>query len=98
MLRKAVCTVAFACLLLAAPVSAQQAAPAKDAAPVASALTPEQASRALETLQDDGKRNQMIETLRAIAQTAPAGNIPAAGSDAKPETKPESKLVLPLED
>ncbi len=90
MLRKAISIVAFACLLLTAPVSAQTAAPAaRDTAPAANALTPEQASRALETLQDDGKRNQMIETLRAIAQTAPG---------AKADAKAESKPVIPLDD
>jgi small-conductance mechanosensitive channel len=102
MLLRAVSIVAFACLLLTAPVSAQQAAPAaKATAPATNTLTPDQASRALETLQDDGKRNQMIETLRAIAQTAPGAKTsdakpadikPADGADAKPEAKP----VIPL--
>ncbi|MDB5616307.1 mechanosensitive ion channel domain-containing protein [Tardiphaga sp.] len=106
MLRKAISIVAFACLLSAAPVFAQQVAPAvkqavpaADAAPVANALTPEQARRALETLQDDGKRNQMIETLRAIAQTQPgasAAAAPDAKSESRPESKPESKPVIPL--
>lgn len=68
------------CLLLAAPAAAQSTA----TPPVAShsALTPEQASRALETLQDDGKRGQMIDTLRAIAQATPP--------------KPEAKPAIPL--
>lgn len=113
MLLRAVSIVAFACLLSIAPVSAQQAAPAARATgPATSTLTPEQASRALETLQDDGKRNQMIETLRAIAQTAPGGRpadaakpsdakpAEAQPSDAKPadggEAKPEAKPVIPL--
>jgi small-conductance mechanosensitive channel len=71
---------ALLCLLIAGPAHAQKT----DAAPVpvANALTPEQANRALETLQDDGKRNQMIETLRAIAQATPA--------------KPEAKPAIPL--
>jgi small-conductance mechanosensitive channel len=71
---------ALLCLLLAAPAAAQSTV----APPVAgsNALTPEQASRALETLQDDGKRGQMIDTLRAIAQATPA--------------KPEAKPTLPL--
>jgi small-conductance mechanosensitive channel len=74
--------IALACLLIAAPVSAQTAnAPAPAAA---NTLTPEQANRALETLQDDAKRAQMIDTLRAIATAAPA---PAA---------PESKTAIPL--
>ncbi|MDB5655213.1 MAG: small-conductance mechanosensitive channel, partial [Tardiphaga sp.] len=71
---------ALLCLLIAGPAHAQKAAASP--APVANALTPEQANRALETLQDDGKRNQMIETLRAIAQAAPV--------------KPEAKPAIPL--
>ena len=114
MLLKAVSIVVFACLLSIAPVSAQQAAPAaKAAAPATSTLTPEQASRALETLQDDGKRNQMMETLRAIAQTAPGAKASdakpadakpadAKPADAKPadsnEAKPEAKPAIPLAD
>jgi len=39
-------------------------------------LTPEQARRALETLQDDNKRAQMIETLRAIANASRAQAAP----------------------
>jgi small-conductance mechanosensitive channel len=42
-------------------------APANDAV-----LTPEQARRALEVLQDDAKRRQTIEVLRAISGTQPA--------------------------
>lgn len=73
--------IALACLLLAAPASAQTVtAPAPVAA---NALTPEQASRALETLQDDARRAQMIDTLRAIATAAPA----------PPETKPAIPLA-----
>ena len=58
--------IALACLLIVHPASAQ-AANAPVAAPAANALTPDQARRALETLQDDTKRAQMIDTLRAIA-------------------------------
>ena len=39
----------------------------KAAANNADVLTPEQAKRALDTLQDDKKRAQMIDTLHAIA-------------------------------
>jgi small-conductance mechanosensitive channel len=75
--------IALACLLIAVPASAQTAnAPAPAAG---NTLTPEQANRALETLQDDAKRAQMIDTLRAIATTAP----PAAAA-------PESKAAIPL--
>jgi small-conductance mechanosensitive channel len=62
-------------------VSAQTAtAPAPAAG---NTLTPEQANRALETLQDDAKRAQMIDTLRAIATAAPAA-------------APETKTAIPL--
>jgi len=57
----------------AAPKEALKDTP-KEAAPAAGgadALTPDQAKRALDTLQDDGKRAQMIDTLRAIANAAP---------------------------
>jgi small-conductance mechanosensitive channel len=67
-------SIAIACLLVGAPAHAQT--PSPQPAPATSGLTPEQASRALETLQDDGKRAQMIETLRAIAHATPA--LPAA--------------------
>jgi small-conductance mechanosensitive channel len=75
--------IALACLLLAAPASAQTAAAPAPAPAAANTLTPEQAKRALETLQDDAKRAQMIDTLRAIATAAPA---PA----------PETKTAIPL--
>ncbi len=76
--------------LLAAPALAQTSVlPAGDASPVASnkpeVLTPEQAKRALDTLQDDQKRAQMIETLRAIAN---------ASSQATPV--PEKQSAIPL--
>jgi small-conductance mechanosensitive channel len=64
------------------PVSAQTGpAPA-----VANALTPDQAKRALDTLQDDAKRAQMIDTLRAIANTSPQAATPP----------PEAKPAIPL--
>ncbi len=78
--------IGLACLLLAAPASAQTTnAPVAASAP-ANALTPDQAHRALETLQDDTKRAQMIDTLRAIAGAAPP---PATAA-------PEQKTAMPL--
>jgi hypothetical protein len=41
-------------------------------APAASTLSPDQAKAALDTLQDDVKRKEMIDTLRAIATATPA--------------------------
>lgn len=74
--------IALICLLMAPPAAAQIAnAPAVAPPAAANALTPDQAHRALETLQDDAKRAQMIDTLRAIANAAPQ---PAAASEPKP--------------
>ncbi|MGB3867187.1 MAG: hypothetical protein WBA29_16360, partial [Xanthobacteraceae bacterium] len=95
-----------ALLLLTGPALAQKGTTSATgtAAPAAAeTLTPDQARRALETLQDDARRAQMIETLRAIAKAAPGaapnGTTPngtaASGASetpaAKPETKPETK-------
>jgi len=80
--------VLFACGLFAYPALAQSGA-APGAAPAtgnAHALTPDQAKRALETLQDDAKRAQMIDTLRAIASAAPQAAAPS----------PEAKPAIPL--
>lgn len=73
---------ALLCLLLAVPAQAQKADAPAAAAPAA-ALTPEQAKSALDTLQNDAKRKEMIDTLQAIAQAKPA--------------EPEKKPAIPLE-
>lgn len=58
----------LACALFAGPALGQAGvAPAGHA----EALTPEQARQALDTLQDDKKRGQMIDTLRTIANASP---------------------------
>ena len=73
--------------LLAFPAFAQGgAAPAAPAADNADVLTADQAKRALDTLQDDKKRAQMIDTLRAIANAAPQAAAPAG----------EPKSAIPL--
>jgi moderate conductance mechanosensitive channel len=75
-------SILLACALFALPAFAQSGGASKDApkdAPKAAAstanntdvLTPDQAKRALDTLQDDKKRAQMIDTLRAIANASP---------------------------
>jgi moderate conductance mechanosensitive channel len=84
-LQKFLPLIAFACLLVVAPASAEIANVPPAASAVANALTPDQAQRALETLQDDAKRAQMIETLRAIATAA----APATAA-------PDQKTVIPL--
>jgi hypothetical protein len=66
-------SILFASVLFILPAFAQPGgaptAPAADKADVLS--PPEQAKRALETLSDDKKRAQVIETLRAIANASP---------------------------
>ncbi len=101
---KLLSSILLACALLAFPALAQTGPAPKDtykdaskdtpkeAAPAAGsadALTPDQAKRALDTLQDDGKRAQMIDTLRAIANAAPqpqAGPSPGDKPSAIPLT------------
>ncbi|WP_426614286.1 mechanosensitive ion channel domain-containing protein [Bradyrhizobium sp. McL0616] len=68
--------------------SGARAEPPPQAANNAAALSPDEAKRALETLQDDQKRVQMINTLRAIA-TASGQQQPA------PQTL-EPKSPIPL--
>jgi len=77
----------LACVLFALPAYAQTGDTSKDASKAAAnnadVLTPEQAKRALDTLQDDQMRARMIDTLRAIvsaspqAQAAPPARQPA---------------------
>jgi moderate conductance mechanosensitive channel len=90
-------SILLACALFAFPAFAQGgAAPAARASNNADVLTPDQAKRALETLQDDKKRAQMIDTLRAIAATSPqpqAGTSPQAQS-ASPPAEPKSAIPL----
>lgn len=77
----------LAFVLFACPALAQTGAAPKPPAPAATdALTPDQAKRALDTLQDDAKRAQIIETLRAIAKISPdKASSPAAAVPPAPE-------------
>ena len=52
-------------------------------------MTPEQAKRALDTLQDDQKRAQMIETLRTIANASPQAQTTPSATE-KPSAIPLS--------
>ncbi|KRR10753.1 mechanosensitive ion channel domain-containing protein [Bradyrhizobium valentinum] len=80
-------SILLAFVLCAFPAVAQQgAAPAAPAAGNAEVLTSDQAKRALDTLSDDKKRAQVIETLRAIANASPQ---PQAGAG-------EPKSAIPL--
>jgi small-conductance mechanosensitive channel len=100
----------LACALSAFPAFAQPGAAPKDApkdAPRTAApkaadstannadlLTPDQAKRALDTLQDDKKRAQMIDTLRAIAQAAPqAQSAPQAQGAPQPQASPQAQAA-----
>jgi small-conductance mechanosensitive channel len=87
-------------LLLLVPVSlaggpalAQPAATAPGAATAARpALTADEARRALETLQDDKRRAQVIETLRALAAAAPPA---AQGTAPAPQNAPAAATAQP---
>jgi hypothetical protein len=77
-------SILLACALFAFPALAQTGAAPKAAASATNkvdVLTPDQAKRALDTLQDDKKRAQMIDTLRAIANASPQAQAapPAPG-------------------
>ncbi|MEH2539821.1 MULTISPECIES: mechanosensitive ion channel domain-containing protein [unclassified Bradyrhizobium] len=76
------------CALFNFPVFAQPGAAPAAPTDKADVLTPDQAKRALETLSDDKKRAQVIETLRAIASASPPpqGAAPA----------PEQQSAMPL--
>ena len=76
----------LAALLIAiSSLSSVRAAPPAPAADSAAVLSPDEAKRALETLQDDKKRAQMIDTLRVIAN--------ASGPQ---QPAPEPKSPIPL--
>ena len=77
----------FASILFIVPAFAQPGStPVAAAADKADVLSPDQAKRALETLSDDKKRAQVIETLRAIANASPQPQAAA----------PEPKSAIPL--
>ena len=85
-------TILLACVLFAFPACAQSGSASGDAKDTSKAaataannadvLTPEQAKRALDTLQDDQMRARMIDTLRAIANASP--QAPAAPPASQP--------------
>ena len=82
-------SILLVCVLFAFPALAQTGAAPKAAASApnnADVLTPDQAKRALDTLQDDKKRAQMIDTLRAIANASPQAQA----------APPEPQAAIPL--
>jgi small-conductance mechanosensitive channel len=95
-------SILLACVLVACPAFAQTGAAPKDtpnaaasATRNADALTPDQAKRALDTLQDDNKRAQMIDTLRAIAQASPQAQAsPPQTQAASPAPQPQAAIPL----
>src|SRR5258708_32272469 len=85
-------SILLACALFAFPAFAQTGAAPKAAASAtnnADVLTPDQAKRALDTLQDDKKRAQMIDTLRAVANASPH----AQAAPPAPEPQPAIPLT-----
>jgi moderate conductance mechanosensitive channel len=85
--RKLFPSILFACALFSIPALAQTGVVPGAAAPAAGnaeVLTADQAQRALDTLQDDKKRAQMIDTLRAIATASQSQRRPPAPSPQPP--------------
>ena len=84
-------SILLAWALFAFPAFAQTGATPNTAASAtnnADGLTPDQAKRALDTLQDDTKRAQMIDTLRTIANASPQTQA------APPAPEPQSAIAL----
>jgi hypothetical protein len=78
------------CLIVTVPSHAQTAAPAAaTAAPATAQLTPEQARQAIDTLQNDAKRTEIINALRAIASTSGANGAQQA---TPPQNDPPAAL------
>jgi small-conductance mechanosensitive channel len=78
------------CLIVTVPSHAQTAAPATaTAAPATAQLTPEQARQAIDTLQNDAKRTEIINALRAIASTSGANGAQQA---TPPQNDPPAAL------
>jgi len=100
---KSIPVVLLALFAIVGPAAAQSPAPATAPSappPAASALTPDEARRALETLQDDAKRAQFIDTLRALANAnaKPPASQPAPAE--KPAAAPapsEKPAIVPVD-
>lgn len=102
MVFRSIPAVLLALLAFAGQATAQSPTPptaAHSAAPTASPLTPDEARRALETLQDDAKRAQFIDTLRALANAKPQ---PSQSQAAQPTPAPapapaEKPAIVPVD-
>src|SRR6202171_5100441 len=80
-------SILLACALFDFPALARPGAAPKAAASAtnkADVLTPDQAKRALDTLPDDKKSAQMIDTLRAIANASPQAQAPPPAPGPQP--------------
>ena len=88
MSHKPVFALLAALVLAISSFAGAHAEPAKPAPGNAATLSPDEAKRALDTLQDDKKRAQMIDTLRAIAN--------ASGPQQPAPPAPEQKSPIPL--
>ncbi len=84
-LRSLIASLSLAAVVLSAPVGAQaqtSAKPAMDTGPAAiQGLTPDQARQAIDTLQNDAKRREVINVLKAISEAKPQA---VSGNRARP--------------
>src|SRR5438105_15500459 len=83
--------IALAFLLVAVPARSQDAHGASPQ-PTA-AVSPAQAQQALDVLQDDHKRAQLLQTLQTIAKAAPSSAVP---TPAAPSPAPADNLGVQL--
>ncbi len=107
MVLKSIAAVFFAFFAIASQAMAQPPAPAPaqhSAPPAATPLTPDEARRALETLQDDTKRAQFIDTLRALANAKPQSSQSQPAQAEKPAAAPtpapapsEKPAIVPVD-
>src|SRR3954447_14364826 len=81
-------------LLLSQPARSQD-----EHVPQAPAVTPAQAQQALEILQDDNKRGQLVQTLRTVAKASPAAtSTPDAASQAASADNLGVQLLVQVSD
>src|SRR5438105_1608971 len=80
--------IALVFLLVTVPARSQDA----HGAPPTAAVSPAQAQQALDILQDDHKRAQLLQTLQTIAKASP----PAASTPAAPSPAPADNLGVQL--
>src|SRR3954471_14047539 len=82
-------------LLLSQPARSQD----EHVPPQAPAVTPAQAQQALEILQDDNKRGQLVQTLRTVAKASPAAaSTPDAASRAPSADNLGVQLLVQVSD